>query len=125
MLPELNRAVADAAFEHPSEVQQQCIPNTLLGNDLLCQAKAGMGKTAVFCITVLNRLQKDPESQSALVLCHTRELAHQIKKEFERLGKYRTDVKTEAIYGGVPIEQHKEMLKKNPPHVNILSEFLS
>jgi ATP-dependent RNA helicase UAP56/SUB2 len=56
LLPEINRAIADAAFEHPSEVQQQCIPNSLLGNDLLCQAKSGMGKTAVFCISVLNRL---------------------------------------------------------------------
>ncbi len=45
-----------------------------------------MGKTAVFCISVLNRLQKDPDASSCLVLCHARELAHQISKEFERLG---------------------------------------
>jgi ATP-dependent RNA helicase UAP56/SUB2 len=76
LLPEINRAIADAAFEHPSEVQQQCIPNALLGNDLLCQAKSGMGKTAVFVISVLNRLQKDPLPISAVILCHTRELAH-------------------------------------------------
>lgn len=76
-----------------------------------------MGKTAVFCISVLNRLQKDPAPLSALVLCHTRELAHQICKEFERLGKYRHDVRAEKIYGGVSLETHKEMLKKNPPHV--------
>ena len=98
-------------------MQQQCIPNALLGNDLLCQAKSGMGKTAVFVISVLNRMQKDPSAVSALVLCHTRELAHQISKEFERLGKYRNDLRTETIFGGVSIETHKDMLKKNPPHV--------
>lgn len=76
-----------------------------------------MGKTAVFCISVLNRLQKDPNPISALVLCHTRELAHQISKEFERLGKYRHDVRAETLYGGVPMETHKELLKKNPPHI--------
>jgi len=48
-----------------------------------------MGKTAVFVISVLQRLAKDPLPISAIILCHTRELAHQIHKEFERLGKYR------------------------------------
>jgi superfamily II DNA/RNA helicase len=63
-----------------------------------------MGKTAVFVISILNRLQKDPKPLSALILCHARELAHQISKEFNRLGKYRLDLKTETIYGGVPID---------------------
>jgi len=44
-------------------------------------------------------------------------LAHQISKEFERLGKYRHDVRAETIFGGVSIETHKDMLKKNPPHI--------
>jgi len=26
-------------------------------------------------------------------------------------------VKSETIYGGVPIENHKNMLKNNPPHI--------
>lgn len=66
-----------------------------------------MGKTAVFVISLLNRLEKDPQPISGLILCHTRELAHQITKEFERLGKYRSDVKCETIFGGVSIEEHK------------------
>jgi len=33
------------------------------------------------------------------------------------LGKYRSDVKCETIFGGVSIEEHKTMLKKNPPHI--------
>src|SRR4051812_23878828 len=53
---ELRKSIATCGFEHPSEVQQQCLPHSLLGLDILCQAKAGMGKTAVFVLTVLNRL---------------------------------------------------------------------
>ena len=59
-------------------VQQECIPMALMGVDVLCQAKSGMGKTAVFVLSVLNRIDKDADPISALILCHTRELAYQI-----------------------------------------------
>jgi len=54
--PELLRAIVDCGFEHPSEVQHECIPQAILGTDILCQAKSGMGKTAVFVISILNQI---------------------------------------------------------------------
>ena len=57
--PELLRAIADCGFEHPSEVQNQCIPQAILGTDVVCQAKSGMGKTAVFVLALLQQL--DPQ----------------------------------------------------------------
>jgi len=101
--PELQRSIQEAGFEHPSEVQQEAIPKAINGNDILCQAKSGMGKTAVFVASILHRVNKNPEPVSGLVLCHARELAFQIYKEFNRLGKYMTDVKTRVMYGGDPI----------------------
>jgi ATP-dependent RNA helicase UAP56/SUB2 len=56
----------------------------MIGVDVLCQAKSGMGKTAVFVLTILHQLPDAPKPCSALVLCHNRELAYQIKKEFVR-----------------------------------------
>jgi len=53
---EISRAIADCGFEHPSEVQHECIPQAILGMDIICQAKSGMGKTAVFVIAVLQQL---------------------------------------------------------------------
>ena len=41
---ELQRAITDAGFEQPSQVQTECLPQALLGTDVLCQAKSGMGK---------------------------------------------------------------------------------
>jgi hypothetical protein len=35
--PEILRAISDLGFEHPSEVQQECIPQAILGTDVLCQ----------------------------------------------------------------------------------------
>jgi len=114
--PELLRAIGEAAFEHPSEVQQECIPQGILGMDILCQAKSGYGKTAVFVLTILQRMEK-PNTCNALILCHTRELAYQIRKEFERFSKYFPDIRTTVIFGGAPIRDQRELLKNNPPHI--------
>jgi superfamily II DNA/RNA helicase len=61
----------------------------LQGQDILCQAKSGMGKTAVFVISILNQISSTDdnyEPHQAIITCHTRELAHQIFKDFKRLG---------------------------------------
>lgn len=115
---ELLRAISEAGFEHPSEVQISGIPRTIEGKDVLCQAKSGMGKTAVFVLSLLQLLDsKNPEPLSGLVLCHTKELAHQINREIHRLGKYLTAIKSENIVGGDPIDDQIKMLKSNPPHI--------
>jgi superfamily II DNA/RNA helicase len=112
---ELLRAISEAGFEHPSEVQVNAIPRCLDGKDLICQAKSGMGKTAVFVLAVLQSLDaKKPDPVSALVLCHTKELAYQIHREFERLGKYLTTLKSAVFYGGTPVEKDKDKLAENP-----------
>merc|ERR1712147_140246 len=86
--PELLRAIVDCGFEHPSEVQHECIPQAILGGDVLCQAKSGMGKTAVFTISVLQQLELEDGKVSALIMCHTRELAYQVAHEFGRFSTH-------------------------------------
>ena len=51
------------------------------------------------------------------MLVHTRELTQQIQKEFERLGKFRSDITSNVVYGGININQQITMLKKTPPTV--------
>ncbi len=76
-----------------------------------------MGKTAVFVLAVLNRLEAKPDPLTTLVVCHTHELAYQIKNEFARFSKYMPDIKTEVVYGGEPIATQEKMLKSAPPHI--------
>jgi len=115
--PELLRAITDCGFEHPSEVQHECIPQAILGMDVLCQAKSGMGKTAVFVLATLQQLEVTEGQVSVLVMCHTRELAFQIAKEYERFSKYMSDIKVSVFFGGVPITKDKETLKSNCPSI--------
>jgi len=117
--PELLRAIVDCGFEHPSEVQHECIPQAILGTDVICQAKSGMGKTAVFVLSVLQQLDANPQPASALVLCYTRELAFQICHEFDRFRKYIPTIKTAVFYGGIPVATHKDLLRDEQPHIII------
>lgn len=63
-------------------VQHSCIPTAMSGLDVLCQAKSGMGKTAVFVIATLQQVDFTTNTVQALVLCHTRELAFQVNVSF-------------------------------------------
>ncbi|KAI9208299.1 P-loop containing nucleoside triphosphate hydrolase protein [Polychytrium aggregatum] len=117
--PELLRATADCGFEHPSEVQQECIPQAIFGMDVLCQAKSGMGKTAVFVLATMQQLEpgSGAEGPSVIVLCHTRELAYQIQAEYARFSKYLPDVKTVVLYGGISVKQNIESLRNDKPQI--------
>jgi ATP-dependent RNA helicase UAP56/SUB2 len=114
---ELLLAITDCGFEHPSEVQQVCIPQAVLGMDIICQAKSGMGKTAVFVVSCLQQLHPVEGQVDTLVICHIRELAYQICQEFLRFSKYLPDVKVKVFFGGIPMPQHKEILKNETPNV--------
>jgi len=53
-----------------------------------------------------------------MIVCHTRELAYQIKKEIMRFTKFMKNIRTEVIYGGAPMDQHIKLLKgMNAPHI--------
>ncbi|KAA3479418.1 DEAD-box ATP-dependent RNA helicase 56 [Gossypium australe] len=108
--PELLRSIVDS-------VQHECIPQAILGMDVICQAKSGMGKTAVFVLSTLQQIEPVAGQVAALVLCHTRELAYQICHEFERFSTYLPDIKVAVFYGGVNIKVHKDLLKNECPHI--------
>jgi len=115
--PEILRSIVDCGFEHPSEVQHECIPQAVLGMDILCQAKSGMGKTAVFVLATLQQIEPVDGQVSVLVMCHTRELAFQISKEYERFSKFVSGIKVGVFFGGLPIVKDEQVLKSNCPHI--------
>lgn len=92
----------------------------MLNTDILCQAKSGLGKTAVFVLSTLHALEPVPGECSVLVMCHTRELAYQIKNEYARFSKYLPDVKTAVFYGGTPMAKDVELLKNKEQYPNII-----
>lgn len=101
-------------------VQQTCIPQALLGVDILCQAKSGLGKTAVFVLTTLHQIEAVQGETQVIVMCHTRELAFQIRNEYARFSKYLPDVKVEVFYGGTPVQNDIAKIKNKETTPNII-----
>ena len=48
--------IYEKGFENPSPIQEESIPIALTGRDILARAKNGTGKTAAFCIPVLEKV---------------------------------------------------------------------
>ena len=110
--PSILRALAEAKFVTPSEIQAMLIPRALAGVDLLGQARTGTGKTAAFAIPLLSRCEKGRATQ-AIVLVPTRELAVQVDAEFKRLGQF-TPIRSVPVYGGQKIAAQMKFLKHHP-----------
>ena len=85
--------------------------------DIVCQAKSGMGKTAVFVIATLQQLKPVDGEVHVLVMCHARELAFQIYKEYDRFSQYMKDIKTAVFFGGVKIKKDQDTIKNSCPHI--------
>ena len=100
-------------------VQYECIPKAILSTDLICQAKSGMGKTAVFVLAILQQLEAPCEGCHAIVIAHTKELAFYLCSEFQRFSKHLPFVKSYVFYGGVPLDDHITKLREEQPTIAI------
>ncbi|KAH9177063.1 P-loop containing nucleoside triphosphate hydrolase protein [Lactarius sanguifluus] len=76
-------------------------------------------KPAVFVLATLQQLEPVNGEVSVIVLCHTRELAYQIKNEYSRFAKYMPDVRVGTFFGGTPVSKDAELLKDKSkcPHI--------
>jgi superfamily II DNA/RNA helicase len=82
-------AVAAAGYTTPTPIQEQAIPHVLARKDVLGIAQTGTGKTAAFVLPMLTLLEKGrarARMPRTLILEPTRELAAQVKENFDKYG---------------------------------------
>jgi ATP-dependent RNA helicase RhlE len=101
----LQFALKEAGYENPTPIQLQTIPLILDGHDLLGVAQTGTGKTAAFCLPILqllakNHIRREAKCVRTLILTPTRELAIQIHQNLETYSKH-LKLKHSVIFGGV------------------------
>ena len=119
---ELEDAILDLGFESATPVQNEVLPHSLDGRDIIAQAQTGTGKTAAFLISILayelenpTVEEREPGTPFALIIAPTRELVMQIKADADALTKY-TDIEVVCLVGGIDYERQKKQLK-NPVDV--------
>lgn len=107
------QALLENKIENPTDIQIQAIPNILSQtSDLVAVAPTGTGKTAAFCLPLLQLVDPKNTNIQVLVLVPTRELGQQVAREFFLFSKHIPRVFTESIYGGVPIEEQIQKLER-------------
>jgi ATP-dependent RNA helicase DeaD len=108
---EVRRAIDEMGYRHPTPVQRAVFEAAAEGRSLVVQARTGTGKTAAFGLPIVDRLVRPSvKTVQALTLCPTRELALQVGREIEQIGKYK-GIKVVPIYGGAPMGKQVEALE--------------
>jgi len=101
--PAMLANLVSLGYQTMTPIQAASLPTVLANQDLIAQAKTGSGKTAVFGIGLLAKLNVPLFRVQALVLCPTRELADQVGKEIRRLARFTHNIKLLTLCGGAPI----------------------
>ncbi|MBU3063510.1 DEAD/DEAH box helicase [Nocardia sp. NEAU-G5] len=120
--PEIVRALGEIGIERTFAIQELTLPLALAGEDLIGQARTGMGKTFGFGVPLLHRISTADSGTTALdgtpralVIVPTRELCIQVTQDLENAGKYLSNhqgsLKVTSIYGGRPYESQIEALR--------------
>ncbi len=108
---QLLRGIEEMGFVEMTEIQEQAIPQLMMGGDLIGKSQTGTGKTVAFAIPAITKLDPSIKKVQVLVLCPTRELAVQVSDEFKKVLKYQKGVKVLPIFGGASIETQIRELK--------------
>ncbi len=116
--PELQRGITEEGFAYCTPIQAETLPLALSGRDVAGQAQTGTGKTAAFLLATMTHLLRreppagrKPTQPRAIILAPTRELAIQIHRDAESLGKYAA-LTLGLVYGGTGYDQQRKMLQE-------------
>lgn len=127
LTPQLKNNIEMMKYTQPTPIQKNAIPLAMKGEDLMCCAQTGSGKTCAFLLPVVaalvgqshtnkksgtkpNQSALEPAKPKCIVLAPTRELASQIELEAEKLTYGISSVQPVVVYGGAnPKSQLKEL----------------
>ena len=114
----LLQGIEEAGFSFCTPIQAQTLPLALKGQDIAGQAQTGTGKTAAFLLATFHYLlthapenARRPNQPRALILAPTRELAIQIHKDAEELGRH-VGMRLGLVYGGTGYDSQRKMLEE-------------
>lgn len=113
---EITDALDALGISHTFAIQEYTLPIALDGNDLIGQARTGMGKTYGFGVPLLDRVFDSADVEEidgtprALVIVPTRELAVQVGEDLQRAA-VNLPLKVFTFYGGTPYEEQIDALE--------------
>lgn len=103
-------ALESMGFSEATPIQAETIPALLEGRDVIGQARTGTGKTAAFGVPLIEAARN---GRRGIVLTPTRELATQVQKELQAIGK-GSPVDVICLIGGAPFHTQSQAIRRHP-----------
>ena len=109
----LLEGISDAGYTECLPVQEVTLKDSLQGRDVCVQSQTGSGKTAAFLVTIYQKLLTDAslKGKKALIISPTRELAVQIGREADVLGRH-TGIRNCVVYGGSSYDPQEKAINE-------------
>ncbi|RWY54358.1 DEAD/DEAH box helicase [Mucilaginibacter gilvus] len=107
---QLVKAVAEAGFEVPKEIQLKTLTRITGGQDIIGIGPEGAGKTTTLVLATLNRFNHKADGvPGALILAPDQERVFDIVTQFERLNR-NTSIRIVSLHNGTPVDQQMDDL---------------
>lgn len=113
--PQIIQNIKERGYTNPTPIQDQGIPVLMQNRDIVGIANTGTGKTAAFLLPLVHKIAND-NTQGALIMAPTRELALQILDEL-KLFAYQLNISVCLCIGGASMERQIAQLRDNPHFV--------
>ena len=114
---ELMRGIYAYGFDTPSLIQRKALLTIFDKKDIIAQAQSGTGKTGVFTIGVLQKVDTEVNKTQAMILAPTRELAKQIYDVITSIGSMIKNIRFHLLIGGTSTDEDAHQLKTIMPHI--------
>jgi len=114
---EVMRGIYAYGFDDPSLIQRKALLTIFDKKDIIAQAQSGTGKTGVFTIGVLQKVNTETNKTQAMILAPTRELAKQIFDVITSIGSMVKNIRFHLLIGGTSTDEDAHQLKTIMPHV--------
>ena len=108
---EIVTALKALRYFKPTQVQQEVIPMTLKGKDIIVESQTGSGKTVSFGVPLCESVNWEENRPQALILVPTRELALQVKEDITNIGRLKR-IKATAVFGKTSFDTQKSELRQ-------------
>ncbi len=111
----VQKSLEEMGFVKATPIQDETFKAAFAGKDIIGQAQTGTGKTGAFGIPIVNMINEESTNIEHLIIAPTRELASQIHKGIQSMGKF-SGAKVCLILGGSGYDKQARDLK-NKPHI--------
>jgi ATP-dependent RNA helicase CshB len=110
----VNEAIVHLKFYQPTDIQARLIPAILKGESVIGQSQTGTGKTHAFLLPLINKIDPDRQEVQLVITAPTRELAHQIYEEVQKIIAFHLKITAKNFIGGTDKQRTIEKLKTQP-----------